>query len=209
MKCPIQKMSCPKCGNSAFKLDNQTHEGIVCVICSGSVIYNRWATEFRVQEKIVAEKLKTASKIDSAKENAVRKLEVEKKQREDLRRASMLVKVKQKIVKQILKPKTYKRLEKDDKITSHEKFVALLLLLFLGGLGAHQYYLGNSGKGFVYTSLAAINLCCYINLEKIGSSFSLQTGLICFVLFLFSTFLVWIGLLFDFARIITGDIKKV
>jgi TM2 domain-containing membrane protein YozV len=32
-----------------------------------------------------------------------------------------------------------------------DKSTAMLLAFFLGGLGAHQYYLGNTKKGIIYT----------------------------------------------------------
>ena len=34
--------------------------------------------------------------------------------------------------------------------SSKDKTTALLLAIFLGGLGAHQFYAGNTGKGILY-----------------------------------------------------------
>ena len=35
-------------------------------------------------------------------------------------------------------------------VTGQEKTIALVLLLFLGALGAHKFYLGQTGKGILY-----------------------------------------------------------
>jgi TM2 domain-containing membrane protein YozV len=52
-----------------------------------------------------------------------------------------------------------------DKVKSST--TALMLCLFLGGIGAHEYYLGKIGRGLVYTLLCWTFIPCLISLIQL------------------------------------------
>ncbi|MBF9219857.1 TM2 domain-containing protein [Hymenobacter sp. BT662] len=84
------------------------------------------------------------------------------------------------------------------------KGIALVLALFLGTLGAHQFYLGYVGRGFVYLGVGALTLF-FATLGILGIVFGGAYAGFFLVAILLSVLLeAW--LLSDIVRIITGSL---
>jgi TM2 domain-containing membrane protein YozV len=59
------------------------------------------------------------------------------------------------------------------------KVVAGLLAIFLGGLGIHKFYLGQTGQGVAFLVCSIVSACLWIVLIGILGTFTI--GIICLV----------------------------
>lgn len=116
---------------------------------------------------------------------------------------------KGKLFVKIFKNKLEKIAKKAQRAGDKSKVVAILLALFLGGLGIHDFYLGNKRNGFIKLGLYIVGLALYI--IGIVSIATTEAATIPALAIIGLVLLLGVGIwaLIDLIRIITGSYQPV
>lgn len=116
---------------------------------------------------------------------------------------------KGKLFMKLFKNKLEKIAKKAQRAGDKSKVVAILLALFLGGLGIHDFYLGNKRNGFIKLGLYIVGLALYI--IGIVSIATTEAATIPALAIIGLILLLGVGIwaLIDLIRIITGSYQPV
>lgn len=116
---------------------------------------------------------------------------------------------KGKLFMKILKNKFEKVAQKAKRAGDKSKVVAAVLAFFLGGFGAHDFYLGNKRNGFIKLGLTLIGMALYIaGLVAFSASEAVALPILAIIGYLI---ILGVGIwaFVDFIRILTGSYEPV